>query len=311
VATVRAMTPRRATEAGQKPSLALPPPRQLLERYGLQPKHSFGQNFLSDPRLLARVADVIVSGLVPGPEVRIVELGAGLGALTSELLARGFFVTAIERDRDLIPVLGDLFQAEIAAGTFRLIEGDAKTVDYKLLFDDCRFPVLAGNLPYQITGPLLEKAITSDLPFERVVFLVQKEVGDRLVAKPGSEQYGALSVFCQARFRPERALILGGGAFYPQPRVESALVRLVPHSTPLALETPMFRSLVSRAFQARRKTLRNAWRGIAAPEELEEAAKQAQISLDLRGEVLGVDVYARMTELLEARGASQDGGGER
>jgi 16S rRNA (adenine1518-N6/adenine1519-N6)-dimethyltransferase len=286
--------------------LALPPPRQLLQQYGLRPKHSFGQNFLSDPRLLTKVADVIVTGLSPGPDVRVVELGAGLGALTSELLDRGFSVTAIERDRELVPVLNELFSSQLASGQLRLLEADAKAADYSELFAGCSKPILAGNLPYQITGPLLEKAITSEIAFERVVFLVQKEVADRLIAQPDTDAYGALSVFCQARFQPERALTLGGGAFYPPPRVESALVRLVPHPEPLARETPIFKALVSRAFQARRKTLRNAWRGVAPPDVLERAVQATQISLDLRGETLGVEVFARLARYLEQDGSKDD-----
>lgn len=270
----------------------------LLERYGLRPKHSFGQNFLSDPRLLARVADIVTQGLEPGPDVHVLELGAGLGALTGELLGRGYRVTAVERDRDLVPALLELFAAEIAAAQLEVIEGDAKAIDYAQVLGGVKRPVLAGNLPYQITGPLLERAIVSEVSFAQVVFLVQREVADRLVAEPGSEAYGALSVFAQARYRTERALKLGGGAFYPPPRVESALVRLVPHEHRVADETALFRQLVSLAFQARRKTLRNAWKSIRPLEELTGAAERADISLDARGETLSVHAFARMARAL-------------
>lgn len=285
----------------------LPSPRQLLERYGLRPKHSFGQNFLSDPRLLQKVANAITSGLEPDDDIHILELGAGLGALTAALLAQGFRVTAIERDRELIPALSELFESEIAAGKLRLIEADAKSANYEELLAGSTRPILAGNLPYQITGPLLEKAITSPIAWERVVFLVQKEVADRLVAAPNSEAYGALSVYCQARFRAERVLVLSGGAFYPPPRVESALVRFVPHAELVARETPLFRRVVSSAFAARRKTLRNAWKGLAAPEVLAQVAKEVGISLDLRGETLGVEAFAALTRALEAIEVKSDG----
>jgi 16S rRNA (adenine1518-N6/adenine1519-N6)-dimethyltransferase len=289
----------------------LPPPRHLLERYGLRPKYSFGQNFLSDPRLLQKVADAITTGLDPADGVHILELGAGLGALTSALLEQGFRVTAIERDRDLMPVLSELFVSEISEGRLRLVEADAKTADYEELLAGSKQPVLAGNLPYQITGPLLEKAITSPIPWQRVVFLVQKEVADRLVAAPGSAAYGALSVYCQARFRPERALVLSGGAFYPPPRVDSALVRLVPHAELVASETPLFRQVVSLAFAARRKTLRNAWKGLAPADELARASNEVGISLDARGETLGVESFAALTRALAARAPAAEGAASR
>jgi 16S rRNA (adenine1518-N6/adenine1519-N6)-dimethyltransferase len=120
--------------------------------------------------------------------------------------------------------------------------------------------VLAGNLPYQITGPLVTLAVRARPLLDRVVYLVQLEVGDRLAASAGDEAYGALSVFTQAAFEVERAFVIRRGAFYPQPNVDSCVITLSPRARPIA-ETPAFRELVKRGFGARRKTLSNAWQG--------------------------------------------------
>ncbi len=277
-------------------------PKALLHEYQLSPKHSFGQNFLSDPRLTERIAETAV----PVPGGTVVEIGAGMGALTGPLLARAERVIAIERDRDLLPVLSGEFAPELAANKLRLVEGDAKTVDYRELLADGPAPaVLAGNLPYQITGPLLRRATELASHLTRAVFLVQLEVADRLAALPGSDAYGGLSVFAQARFVVERSFVIRRGAFYPQPNVDSAVVLLKPLETAVSLETPTFVALVHEAFQQRRKKLRNAWsqRTEGDMPRLAAAAERAGIDLDLRGETLDVTQFAAMARALEEQNA--------
>lgn len=276
----------------------LPSPRQLLAQYGLRPKHSFGQNFLSDPGLLGKVADAVTKGVQPSSGAHILELGAGLGALTARLLDAGFSVTAIERDRDLIGPLHEIFKDPILEGRLRVVEDDAKTADWLAFLGEAEPKVIAGNLPYQLTGPLIERTIRFPVPIAHAAFLVQKEVADRLGAAPGSDDYGALSVFTQARFRVERAVNLGRGAFYPAPRVDSMMVRLVPRET-IIDETRTFRNLVKGAFRARRKTLRNAWKGLFPLDLLEDATKEEGISLDARGETLTTEQYAALAGRLE------------
>jgi 16S rRNA (adenine1518-N6/adenine1519-N6)-dimethyltransferase len=160
--------------------------------------------------------------------------------------------------------------------------------------------VVAGNLPYQITGPLLEKAVHAAPSIERAVFLVQLEVADRLAAPPGSDAYGALSVFAQRAFRVERAFVVRRGAFYPQPNVDSAVVTLVPVGA--GPETAAFRALVRGAFQQRRKQLKNAWSALFSQRgiDLSEAAARANIDLSARGESLGVPDFERMARELGA-----------
>jgi 16S rRNA (adenine1518-N6/adenine1519-N6)-dimethyltransferase len=272
-------------------------PKVLLERYGLRPKYSFGQNFLADERLATRIAEACAAH---GGSV--VELGSGLGALTRPLLASGVsFVLAVERDRDLVPALGQELASEVEAGRLVIREDDAKSVDFVEALAGRPTPhVVAGNLPYQITGPLLEKAVHSAPSIARAVFLVQLEVADRLAAAPGSDAYGALSVFAQRAFRVERAFVVRRGAFYPQPNVDSAVVVLEPLGAPA--ESDEFRQVVRRAFEQRRKKLKNAWAGLFGSRgiDLEAAAARAQIDLSLRGETLAVADFVRMAEELRS-----------
>jgi 16S rRNA (adenine1518-N6/adenine1519-N6)-dimethyltransferase len=272
-------------------------PKALLERYGLRPKYSFGQNFLADERLCARIAEAC--GASGGS---VVELGAGLGALTRPLLASGVsWLLAVERDRDLVPALAQELAGDVEAGRLQILEEDAKSIDLAAAFAGRPKPhVVAGNLPFQITGPLLEKAVHSAPSIERAVFLVQLEVADRLSAAAGSDAYGALSVFAQRAFEVERAFVIRRGAFYPQPNVDSAVVTLTPRGS--GPETDEFRAVVRAAFAQRRKKLKNAWasafgeRGI----DLMAAAERAGIDLSLRGETLSVADFARMAEELRA-----------
>jgi 16S rRNA (adenine1518-N6/adenine1519-N6)-dimethyltransferase len=269
-------------------------PRLLLEQYGLRPKHPFGQNFLSDAGIARQIAEL--STTPPGGTV--VEIGAGLGSLTRPLLGRAARVIAIERDRDLVPALGDEFRGDIADGRLVVVEADAKQVNYAALLDGTARPrAIAGNLPYQLTGPLLRLTVELAEHFDRAVYMVQLEVAERLMAKPSEKEYGALTVFVTAALTVERKMIVRRGAFYPQPRVDSAVVLLTPRAVPVCRETPEFRAVVKAAFSQRRKTLRNAWRGLpnVDGEQLALAAAKADIDLDARGETLDAAAFARMT----------------
>ena len=266
-------------------------PRATLARHGVTPKRHFSQNFLLDRNLCRRIAE-----LVAPPGAFAIEVGAGLGALTEPLLAHCRSVLAIERDRDLVPALSAELAASIAEGKLRIAEADAKTFDYESeLAREAAPRVIAGNLPYHLSGVLLQLFVRLAPKLERAGALVQREVAERLVAAPGGDDYGALSVFTQAAYRVTRPLIVRRGAFYPQPGVDSALVVLEPLERPITEETPRFRELVKAAFSQRRKKLKNAWSRVLPPPELERAAKSAGIDLDRRGETLSVAEFARMT----------------
>ena len=222
----------------------------------------FGQHFLSNPRILSRIVDV----LDPGPGDHVLEIGPGQGALTAELVKRGVRLTAIEVDRDLVPVLRERFPSA------EIIEGDALDLDWhdlmrpivssshRLNHSGAGF-LVTGNIPYNITSPLLDKALLPPRP-ARIVFLVQKEVADRITAKAGTGNYGALTVGIQSVARAERLFRVPAGAFHPPPKVDSAVVRLTPLDQPLVTdsETTGFRRFVTGLFGFRRKQLGRAMR---------------------------------------------------
>ncbi len=276
-------------------------PRALLAAHSLRPKSEFGQNFLADRNIARRIAELATT---PAGGT-VVEIGAGLGALTALLAERAARVVAIERDRDLVPALRAELADFVDSGRLEIVEADAKQVDYAALLSGSPRPhVVAGNLPYHLTGPLLALTTGFASAVDRVVYMVQLEVAARLAAAPATPDYGALTVFVQAAFDVERSMVVRRGAFYPQPNVDSAVVVLTPHSPPLARETDEFRAVVHGAFTKRRKTLRNAWRGLLGRSEAEirAAADAAGIDLDARGETLDVRAFARMaTRVAEHR----------
>jgi 16S rRNA (adenine1518-N6/adenine1519-N6)-dimethyltransferase len=273
-------------------------PQAVLKEEGLRPKKGFGQNFLVSPATLASIAQACVLDSEIG-RARVVEIGAGTGALSHALAARAATVVAIERDRDLIPLL----RRELAGTSATVLEADAASADWEALLGpfDPRSPrILCGNLPYGLTGHLLRRTAAHATKLERAVFMIQDDVADRLLAPAGGSARGALSVFVQAAFHVRRVLRAPPGAFHPPPAVTSAVVELAALRPARAIETPAFQALVRSAFQARRKTLRNAWAGMATTRAtLEYAAARACVSLDARGETLDVEGFRRMAEALE------------
>ncbi len=295
------MTPRTPVPDAEATATARPHARTELERHGLRPKKSLGQNFLGDASACRRIAELACSDGAGS----VLEIGAGLGALTAPLLDRGCQVTSVETDSSLVQVLRATFAEQLAAGRFQLLHADAKELDFRATLEQLPRPrSLAGNLPYHLSGLLLRRAIDASMAVDRAVFLLQLEVVGRLCAAPGTADYGALSVFAQAVYTPRRAFVVKRGAFYPAPNVDSAVVVLEPRADRgLALDAG-FAGLVRAAFEKRRKTLRNAWRGIfgTSNETVEAAASAAAIELNCRGEVLAVEDFARMARALAAAG---------
>jgi 16S rRNA (adenine1518-N6/adenine1519-N6)-dimethyltransferase len=266
-----------------------PDARDLLRKYDLRPKRAFSQNFLIQPGAVARIADAVAD---LGHEV--VELGSGLGALTYALLARGCVVSAVELDRDMVHVLTREYGDE---ERLQVIEADAAEFDLRAhAVTRGSKLIVTGNLPYQATGAILRRVVSDREAVRGAVLMVQKEVRDRLIAEPGHKEYGALTVFTQAVFEIETVCRLRPGSFYPAPKVESAVVRLLPREVPLADENDDFRAVVRAAFQTRRKTLRNALRNLGDPDRGARALESAEIDPARRGETLSIAEFARLAE---------------
>ena len=224
------------------------------------PRKRFGQNFLVSPGIVRSIVDAIA----PAPGDRMVEIGPGLGALTQPLLERLQTLQVVEIDRDLIARLRRTYPPE------RLVihEGDVLQFDFRALGDGLR---IVGNLPYNISTPLLFHVAATADRVRDMHFMLQKEVVDRMVAAPGGPEYGRLSVMLQYRFAMERLFVVPPGAFDPPPKVDSAIVRLTPRpEDSLDARSPeLMARLVAAAFGQRCKMLRNTLRDYASAADLE------------------------------------------
>ena len=251
-------------------------------------RRRFGQNFLVDRHYVDRIVDAIN----PAPRDHLVEIGPGLGALTRPLLDRVERLTVIEIDRDLVAALA----AEFPESRLRVHSADALEFDFAALGSDLR---IIGNLPYNISSPLLFHLARFADHLRDVTVMLQKEVVQRMAALPATHEYGRLSVMLQVRFRVERLFIVPAGAFRPAPKVESAVARLTPLTTdrPAIANEALFAQIVAMAFGQRRKTLRNALKLLVTEAEL----KRAGIDPSLRGEVLAVTDFVRLANDLAQR----------
>ncbi len=270
----------------------LPPLRSVIERYGLDAKKSLGQNFLLDLNLTGRIARA--AGLVAGAE--IIEVGPGPGGLTRALLAEGAAkVIAIERDRRAIPALEEISAAY--PGRLQIIEDDVLEVDMRALAGD-RKPKIVANLPYNIATVLLVRWLQNEpWPpyFSSLTLMFQKEVGERIVAKPSSSAYGRLAVLAQWRTQARMLFDIDRRAFTPPPAVTSTLVELIPRSVPLAEADPrILEKVVAAAFGQRRKMLRSALRALTP--DAEALLGAAGIEPTRRAEQLSVEEFCRLAE---------------
>lgn len=252
-------------------------------------RRRFGQHFLGDPRLLARIADAVGAGAGD----TVLEIGPGPGGLTAALAARAGRVIAIEKDRDLVPAL----RARLPG--VQVVEGDALELDWHALAGPGA--IVCGNIPYNITSPLIDRALRPPRP-PRVVFLVQREVADRLAATPGTADYGALTVGVQAVAHARRLFTVPRGAFQPPPRVESAVVELVPRADPIVADArlPAFRRAVVGLFGFRRKQLLRAVRELTGWDAARAGAAIATAGADptVRPETLAPGEFAALAQAL-------------
>ena len=248
----------------------------------------YGQHFLNDARLLARIAEA--AELTKSDTV--IEIGPGRGALTRELATRARRVLAIEIDRALVAMLREMFAGQPAV---TVVEGDVLQQELAALAGGDY--VLVGNVPYYITTPILFHALAAPRP-RRMVFLVQREVAARMASPPGSKEYGALSVTLQALATVEMLFAVPAAAFRPRPKVDSAVVRITPRATPEvdAAREERYRRMVQGAFAQRRKQMRRVVRSLAPLDASAADAllARARIAPDVRPEVLSPADFARL-----------------
>lgn len=269
--------------------------RELLERYDLSPRRAFGQNFVVDPntvRRIARLAEV-------GPGDQVVEIGPGLGSLTRALLETGASVTAVEIDHGLVAVLRE----ELTPLGVTLIAGDALTLDWPAVLGEHDGWTMVANLPYNVATPLVMDLLDGVPQISRMLVMVQREVGERMVAAAGTDPYGAVSVKIAYWGTARIVGYVPPTVFLPQPKVESALVSITRWPTPSLpdVDRQLLFSLVRAGFGQRRKMLRRSLVAVASP----EAFTVSGIRPEARAEELDLASWAALTRAVAAQRAER------
>jgi len=273
-------------------TLSLHQVRELLDEHGLRPSRALGQNFVVDANTVRRVARL--SGAGPGDAV--VEIGAGLGALTLALAETGASITAVEVDRRLVPLL----RTQVECVGARVVEADALTLDWHELLDVAGPGVhgsswmMVANLPYNVAVPVVLRALDEATPVASMLVMVQREVGERLAASPGAKAYGAVSVKVAYHATARVVGRVPASVFVPRPAVESVLVRIERRPAvavdPEVVPSARLFELVRAGFGHRRKMLRQSLAGVVPP----EAFVAAGIDPQARAENLGVEDWGRL-----------------
>lgn len=253
-----------------------------------QTKKRFGQHFLHDPAVI----DKIVAAARLDPEQRVVEIGPGLGVLTDQLLEKVPRVAVMEIDRDLIALLHQRYNERLI-----IHEGDVLKLPWFDLLTDPPYTLVA-NLPYNISSQILFKLLEHRPLFNRMVLMFQREVGDRLMAQPGTKAYGILSVLCQLWYDIDKVALVKPGAFNPPPKVDSLVLSFLPLAQPRVdpVDETLFKKMVKGAFTQRRKTLRNSLlaSGFNAA-AIDDALSLAAIDPGCRGETLSLQQFSALT----------------
>lgn len=263
----------------------------VIRRFGIHAKHKLGQNFLIRPDVVAAIAEAAELG----EHVPVMEIGAGIGTLTQALAETGADVTAFELDRSLERVLSHTLEHY---KNIHIIYEDVLKADLKTILGDKDWRC-AANLPYYITTPILLSLIQSDLPISLFVFMMQKEVADRILARPGSKDYGALTIAVNFDCTAERVLDIPPSAFIPRPQVTSTVLKIRRRKTPAVKvkDRKLFFSLVKMGFGQRRKVFTNAMKSGGIPADwIPEILEKADIDGKRRGETFSMEEYARLAD---------------
>lgn len=265
--------------------------QELVKKYNFKFSKSLGQNFLIDDSVL----NDIVNGAEVCEEDFVIEIGPGVGTLTSQLLKKAKKVTAVELDSDLIPIL----QNELGDNPkFSLVHKDALKVDFNDLIGDEKSVKLAANLPYYVTTPIIARLLNEGYNFKSLTIMIQREVAERINSEPNCKEYGALSVLVQYYCNTSIIRKVPPTSFIPRPKVESIVIRLDKLNEPRVkvLDKKLFFEVVRNAFNMRRKTLWNATKAFKLEKEaLEQAFLDANIDPKRRGETLSLQEFADLS----------------
>lgn len=266
--------------------------KQIMDSYGLKFQKSLGQNFLFDEHYLDKIVE---SGQIDENDT-VLEIGPGLGVLTNRIAEKAKKVIAVEIDKHIAPILEDITPENVT-----VINDDILKTDIRAIISDEPSVKIIANLPYYITTPIIMKLLEEKLPITSIVIMIQKEVAQRLVAKPSTKDYGAITLAVNYYSNPEILFIVPPGAFIPAPKVDSAVVRLNivnPPNVEVKDEKMLFK-IIKGAFGQRRKTLANALSSAfphLSKQAIKDAITSSGFSENCRGETLSLENFACLTE---------------
>lgn len=279
--------------------------KEIMKKYGFSFKKSLGQNFLIDPNILRNITEY--AGLTK--ETGVIEIGPGIGALTEHLARAAKKVVAYEIDQRLLPILADTLAPY---DNVKIIHEDILKADIHQMieeeFAEAKDIMVVANLPYYVTTPIILKLLEEKLPIRGIVVILQKEVGDRIAAKPGTKEYGSLSIAIQYSTTAETVMIVPKSVFVPQPNVDSAVIRMLlrDHPAVSVKDERFFFHITKMSFAQRRKTLMNNLTsglpdGRKRKSDIASALERARIEPSRRGETLSMDEFAALSEALYPR----------
>lgn len=271
--------------------------KNFMDENNMAMQKKFGQNFLVNADARKKLIDVL--DVKPG--MKVWEVGPGLGSMTSGLLERGVNLTVFEIDHGFARLLTQFFEEYANSGHFSLVEGDVLKTWPKFAKENDVPERFFGNLPYNVAATIIADTITKGFRFDKAVFTIQKEVGQRMNAKPGTEDYSSFSVLCQWAYDVKPVMDLAGGNFWPVPNVASRAVLMTKKEDFPKCENPeLFRKMVRQIFALRRKTLRNNLSRFVKAEICDEALKIAGIEPSIRAENLSVEDLLKLSDALNS-----------
>lgn len=271
--------------------------KNFMDENNMAMQKKFGQNFLVNADARKKLIDIL--DVKPG--MKVWEVGPGLGSMTSGLLERGVNLTVFEIDHGFARLLTQFFEEYANSGHFSLVEGDVLKTWPKFAKENDIPERFFGNLPYNVAATIIADTITKGFRFDKAVFTIQKEVGQRMNAKPGTEDYSSFSVLCQWAYDVKPVMDLAGGNFWPVPNVASRAVLMTKKEDFPKCENPeLFRKMVRQIFALRRKTLRNNLSRFVKAEICDEALKIAGIEPSIRAENLSVEDLLKLSDALNS-----------